>query len=91
MVEPFQPRLDWQMWFAALGHYEQNAWFPNLMLRMLQGEPTVLRLLRYNPFPTGPPKYVRAKIYLYHFTHRGDRAWWRREEQGLYFPVVSLK
>ena len=91
IVEPYQPRLDWQMWFAALGRYEQNPWFVNLMLRILQGDPTVLRLLRYNPFPTSPPKYVRARLYLYHFTHSGNRSWWRREEQGLYFPVVSLK
>jgi hypothetical protein len=90
IVEPFQPRLDWQMWFASLGRYEQNPWFTNLMIRILQGEPAVLRLLRYNPFPTSPPKYVRARLYLYQFTHRGS-AWWRREEQGLYFPAVSLK
>ena len=91
VIEPFQPRLDWQMWFAALGSYRQNRWFANFMLRLLQGEPHVLRLLSYNPFPNAPPKYVRAQSYVYHFTHWGDRAWWTREEQGLYFPVVSLK
>jgi len=91
IVAPYQPRLDWQMWFAALGSYQENRWFVNLMLRLLQGEPRVLRLLAYNPFPKVPPKYVRARVYQYHFTHWGERAWWTREESGMYFPAVSLK
>jgi len=91
IVAPHQPRLDWQMWFAALGTYQQNRWFQSFMARLLQGEPSVLSLLRYNPFPDRPPRYVRAREYLYHFTHFGDRDWWTREEQGVYFPVVSLR
>jgi hypothetical protein len=91
VVEPGQPRLDWQMWFAALGNYQENRWFPSFMLRLLQGEPSVLGLLAYNPFPNAPPKYVRARLYLYHFTHFGSPGWWTREERGLYFPPVSLK
>ena len=92
-VAPHQPRLDWQMWFAALGTCEENPWFLNLLARLLQGEPSVLRLLRNNPFPAGPPRFVRATLYDYHFTDRATRrstgAWWRREPQGLYCPVVS--
>ena len=91
VVAPYQPRLDWQMWFAALGSYQENRWFSNFMMRLLQGEPSVLRLLESNPFPTAPPKYIRARIFLYHFTHFGERAWWSREEEGVYFPPVSLK
>jgi len=91
IVAPYQPRLDWQMWFAALGSYRNNRWFVNFMLRLLQGEPSVLRLLSYNPFPKGPPKYLRARTYLYTFTHFGERAWWKREETGTYLPVVSLR
>jgi hypothetical protein len=91
VVAPRQPRLDWQMWFAALGSYQESPWFSNFMIRLLQGEPNVLRLLEYNPFPKAPPKYVRARIFLYHFTHFGERAWWSREEEGLYFPVAQLK
>jgi hypothetical protein len=90
-VAPHQPRLDWQMWFAALGNYRENRWFVNFMLRLLQGEPRVIALLQYNPFPAAPPKYIRAQVYLYNFTHPGERAWWRREPRGTYFPVVSLK
>jgi amino acid transporter len=91
IVAPLQPRLDWQMWFAALGSYQNNRWFVSFMLRLLQGEPGVLRLLSYNPFPKGPPKYVRARVYLYTFTHFGEGAWWAREESGTYLPPVSLR
>jgi lipase maturation factor 1 len=103
IVAPHQPRLDWQMWFAALGNYHQNRWFVNFMLRVLQGERSVLALLQYNPFPRAPPKYVRAEVYLYHFTEHvaqppaqpgeqaGGRPWWAREPRGIYFPAVSLK
>jgi len=91
IVEPHQPRLDWQMWFAALGTYQENRWFVNLVGSLLHGETDVLRLLKTNPFTDRPPKYVRARLYRYHFTHWGERAWWSREERGLYFPPVSLK
>lgn len=91
VIAPAQPRLDWQMWFAALGSYQSNRWFVTFMLRLLQGEPAVLKLLQYNPFPQKPPKYIRARLYLYHFTSWGSRDWWWREERGAYFPAVSLK
>jgi hypothetical protein len=91
LIQPAQPRLDWQMWFAALGGYQSNRWFVTFMLRLLEGEPAVLRLLQYNPFPQHPPKYVRARLYLYHFTRWGSRDWWWREEREAYFPAVSLK
>jgi hypothetical protein len=94
-VAPFQPRLDWQMWFAALGPYRQSPWFSQLMLRLLQGSPQVLALLERNPFPQAPPKYIRAVLYDYQFStwserrERGD--WWQRSLTGVYFPPVSLK
>lgn len=91
IVAPYQPRLDWQMWFAALGSYRNNRWFVNFVLRLLQGDRNVLRLLSYNPFPKSPPKYMRARSYLYTFTHFGERAWWARQESGPYLPVVSLR
>ena len=91
IVAPYQPRLDWQMWFAALGSYQNNRWFVNFVMRLLEGEPSVLRLLSYNPFPKAPPKYVRARTYSYRFTHFGDRTWWAREETGTYLPAVSLR
>jgi len=94
-VAPHQPRLDWQMWFAALGNYSHNPWFVNFLVRLLQGSPEVLALLGKNPFPDAPPRYVRALLYDYHFTDfatlRAEGAWWRRELKGWYFPVASLR
>jgi predicted DCC family thiol-disulfide oxidoreductase YuxK len=91
---PHQPRLDWQMWFAALGAPRQNPWFGGLVVRLLQGSPDVSRLLARNPFPDQPPRYVRASFYRYRFTtveeHRQSGAWWKRQELGEYLPTVSL-
>lgn len=93
-VAPHQPRLDWQMWFAALGGSYNNRWFGQLMLRLLQGRPEVVGLLAYNPFPEHPPKAVRATLYEYRFTTSAERAqtgdWWVREPKGPYFPEVTL-
>ncbi|HEV2494020.1 MAG TPA: lipase maturation factor family protein [Terriglobia bacterium] len=93
-VAPHQPRLDWQMWFAALGNFQENPWFVNFMARLLEGSPEVLALLERNPFPAAPPRYVRALIYDYHFTDFAERratgAWWHRELKAMYFPQVSL-
>lgn len=92
LVAPYQPRLDWQMWFAALGSYRENPWFLGFLERLLQGSPEVQRLLATNPFPNAPPRYVRAVLYDYKFTRQGEntQAWWKREYQGLYCPPVSL-
>lgn len=94
IVAPLQPRLDWQMWFAALGSYNQNPWFTNLMIRLLQGSPDVISLLGYNPFPNQPPKYIRAEYYTYHFSNFAEKErsgnWWTRQYQGIYFPEISL-
>jgi hypothetical protein len=90
-VAPYQPRLDWQMWFAALGSYPQSPWFGELMLQLLRGSPPVLRLLERDPFAGKPPKYIRAQTYEYRFTHGHAKDWWTRELKGAYFPAVSLK
>ena len=91
---PHQPRIDWQMWFAALGGRREESWFGNFALRLLQNEPAVTRLLARNPFASKAPRYVRAKLFKYEFTteaeHRATGAWWRRREIGEYLPEVSL-
>lgn len=93
-VAPYQPRLDWQMWFAALSDYRASPWFTNFMVRLLQGSPDVLRLLAANPFADAPPKYVRAELFDYSFTNFAERRatgdWWKRAPRGLYFPQISL-
>ena len=92
---PHQPRLDWQMWFAALGNYRTNRWFMEFIERLLQGSPEVLGLLEENPFPKAPPRYIRAVLYDYHFTEfdtkQAEGTWWRRERKGFYLPEVSLR
>jgi predicted DCC family thiol-disulfide oxidoreductase YuxK len=91
---PHQPRLDWQMWFAALGSYRENPWFGRLIVRLLEGSRDVSRLLATNPFPLEPPRYVRASFYRYRFTtlreHRETGAWWKREQLREYLPTVSV-
>jgi lipase maturation factor 1 len=89
-VAPLQPRLDWQMWFAALGSLRGNPWLMNLLGRLLQGSPDVLGLMAENPFPDGPPRYVRALAYRYRFTGGKEGGWWKRELLGPYSPVVAL-
>ena len=94
-VQPHQPRLDWQMWFAALGDYRSDPWVLHFLARLLEGQPEVLGLLGHNPFPDVPPHYVRALVYDYRFTTPAERKatghWWKRELQGNYVPTVSLQ
>ena len=93
-VAPHQPRVDWQMWFAALGDYRENVWFVHFCLRLLQGSHQVLALLEKNPFPQHAPKHVRALLYRYDFTESAERratgSWWRRERIGTYLPSIAL-
>jgi hypothetical protein len=91
---PHQPRLDWQMWCAALDDPRGLRWFSGLLRRILENEPSVTALLANNPFPDKPPIYVRASFYDYTFASRSDRAkgfWWERRLLGLYFPAVRLR
>ena len=92
---PHQPRLDWQMWFAALGNYRNNPWILHFMQRLLEGAPPVLDLLERNPFPDEPPRYIRAVLYQYNFTDWNTKkttgAWWQRKPLGLYTPPISLR
>lgn len=93
-VEPHMPRLDWQMWFAALGSYRNSRWFLPFAVQLLRGSPAVLDLLANNPFPQRPPRYLRARLEQYRFTTSGERratgAWWHVEPVGEYLPIVEL-
>ena len=84
------PRLDWQMWFAALsGDCRMQPWFLAFEDHLLAGTPEVLALLRDNPFPDRPPTQVRARLWRYRFTRIGERAWWHREDAGWFCPPVG--
>ncbi len=93
-VAPHQPRLDWQMWFAALSNYERNPWLTQFMIRLLQGSPVVIGLLEKNPFPDSPPKYMQAVVYDYRFsdfeTRNRDGSWWTRKLLRPYTPILQL-
>ena len=93
LATPHQPRLDWHMWFAALSDVQHSPWFVEMLARLLTNTPEVLALFESNPFPTYPPRSVRAVLYEYKFTRPGDdpTAWWKREPLGLYCPPLSLR
>ena len=91
---PHQPRLDWQMWFAALDDPQRLPWFSRFLERLLENEPSVTALLKTNPFPDKPPTYVRAEVYDYTYAGDDDHAagrWWERRLAGLFFPRARLK
>lgn len=94
LAAPHQPRLDWQMWFAALGKLEGNRWLINLMIRLLENEPDVLRLLAFNPFEQRPPVAIRAVRYEYRFATPAERSqgkvWWMRKYKDLYCPPIQI-
>lgn len=91
---PYQPRLDWQLWFAALGSPDANPWVGTVCERLLQGDQAVLGLFARNPFPAHAPHYLRVVRYRYEFTDPHERAstgnWWRRTPLDFYTPTVSL-
>ena len=93
-VAPHQPRLDWQMWFAALNPNRISGWFQAFAFRLLEGSPAVLSLLAENPFPESPPRYIKADLYLYTFSDYGARGetanWWERRYVRTYFGPVTL-
>jgi lipase maturation factor 1 len=91
---PHQPRLDWQMWFAALGDRWSNPWFSAFLQRLLEGSMPVRRLLAYDPFPDEPPRYIRARLTMYAYTDRRTRGetgrWWDVVDAGIYTPPARL-
>jgi lipase maturation factor 1 len=90
---PYQPRFEWNLWFASLGSWDGNRWVLNTEARLLENEPSVLKLFAGNPFAGAPPTTVRAVQWQYWFTTREERrrtgAWWRRELIGDYAPSVT--
>jgi predicted DCC family thiol-disulfide oxidoreductase YuxK len=93
--QPHQPRLDWQMWFAALGNPRERIWVSELVIALLHGKAPVIALFERDPFPEAPPRFIRATLYRYRFTNSEERrqtgAWWKRQELGEYLPSVSLE
>jgi hypothetical protein len=94
-VAPYQPRIDWQMWFAALSNYQSQPWFVNLCIRILENEKEVVKLLKYNPFPKEAPRYLRAIVYEYKFNSLENYSKtgmiWSRELKGIYLPAIETR
>ena len=94
-IAPYHLRLDWLMWFAAMSSYERHPWFVHFLGKLLESDRATLGLLKSNPFPNQPPRYVRALLYEYHFSNPAERAqtglWWKRQFVRSYFPPVSLQ
>jgi hypothetical protein len=86
---PHMPRVDWQMWFAALGECRHELWLQRFLLRLLEGSRPVADLLAANPFPGEPPRYLRTTLWRYRFG--GPDSWWARSDPRSYCPTVTLR
>lgn len=89
---PYQPRFDWNLWFASLGNWRQYQFVVGTEEELLEGSPEVLSLFAGNPFPNGPPQEIRCVIWQYWFTSLAEKHatgdWWRRKLLGLYAPTL---
>ena len=90
VISPYHYRLDWQIWFAAMGRPADYPWTLRLVWKLLHNDPLALSLLPHNPFPTGPPRYIRARLYEYRFAPPESGRWWDRELVGDWIPPVSI-
>jgi Lipase maturation factor len=90
-VAPYQLRLDWQMWFAAMSIPAEYPWVFHLIWKLLHNDANALSLFASNPFPNLPPRYIRAVLYRYSFAKPGNEQgeWWNRERLGLWLPPLS--
>jgi hypothetical protein len=90
---PYQPRFDWNLWFASLGQWDESPWVPVVEQKLVGGSGAVLQLFRYDPFNGKPPQMVRTILYQYWFTDLATKhrtgAWWRRRELGQFAPTVT--
>ena len=90
---PYQPRFDWNLWFASLGYWRENPWVLRTEQQLLSNNSNVLSLFAANPFLQAPPTQVRAVLWQYFFTDpaakRATGMWWRREFLGLYAPALE--
>jgi len=90
-IAPYQLRLDWQMWFAAMSTPEEYPWTLHLIWKLLHNDPGATSLFADNPFPEKPPKYIRAVLYRYSFKEPNAAGiWWTRKKLGEWLPPLSI-
>jgi Lipase maturation factor len=90
-IAPYQLRLDWQMWFAAMATPDEYPWTVHLIWKLLHNDPGALSLFADNPFSQKPPHYIRAVLYQYEFVNpaRSNGTWWSRKSLGIWLPPLS--
>jgi hypothetical protein len=85
-VAPYHYRLDWLLWFVPLSGYRHERWLEALVHKLLEGDRAILKLFAVNPFPSEPPRMIRARLFSYRFTSPAERratgAHWKREPIG---------
>ena len=90
---PYQPRFDWNLWFASLSNWQEEQIVPLTEERLLEGDRDVMSLFRSSPFPQQPPRYVRAVIWQYWFSTPAQKqltgVWWTRTMLGTYAPTIT--
>ena len=90
---PYQPRFEWNLWFASLGDWQQSNFVTLTEERLLENDPGVLTLFQANPFAQAPPRYVKAVLWQYWFTSMDEKQrtgnWWKRNLLGLYAPLIT--
>ena len=89
-IAPYQPRIDWQIWFAAMASPADYPWTFHFVWKLLHNDRGTLSLIANNPFPDTPPHFIRARLYRYSFSPIGEKGWWRREQVGEWLPALSL-
>jgi hypothetical protein len=89
-IAPYQLRLDWQMWFAAMASPNEYPWTLNVIWKLLHNDQSAVCLFRSNPVPDQPPRYIRAVLYRYTFVRPNPQGtWWKRERLGLWLPPLA--
>jgi hypothetical protein len=90
---PYQPRFEWNLWFASLSNWRQNVWVVQTEERLLRNDPDVLALFAANPFASAPPQKLRVVVWQYWFTTMAEKRstgnWWKRELLGRYAPSLE--
>jgi hypothetical protein len=89
VISPYHYRLDWLLWFAAMSRPEQYPWTLHLVWKLLENDPVTLELVKENPFPKTPPRFIRVELYRYRFAPFGSAAWWTREKVSPWLPALS--
>ncbi len=90
---PYQPRFDWNLWFASLSTWTREPIVPRTEELLLTNDRDVLGLFAGNPFQSHPPRMVRAVLWQYWFTTPAEKRatgnWWKRSLLGTYAPTIE--